>query len=88
MGLGKWFGERWVDLSRPKEGGGFEACGRSEAERRAYPKCVPASRAARMTAKQIQSAIRRKRKALSGESLSKPTAVSTLVKLRRAKGGK
>lgn len=27
-GLDKWFKEKWVDISRPKKGGGFEPCGR------------------------------------------------------------
>ena len=31
-GLTKWFGEKWVDLSRPKAGGGYEDCGRDEAK--------------------------------------------------------
>lgn len=45
-GLGKWFGEKWVDVKTGKE------CGRSEGEkgRRAYPACRPAAAAAKMTA--------------------------------------
>ena len=26
-GLTKWFGEKWVDISRPKKGGGYAPCG-------------------------------------------------------------
>ena len=44
-GLGKWFGETWVDV---KTG---TACGRSGAEKskRGYPACRPAAAAAKMT---------------------------------------
>ena len=30
MSLTKWFKENWVDISRPKKGGGFEKCGRTK----------------------------------------------------------
>ncbi len=61
-GLTKWFKENWVDISRPKKGGGYEKCGRSKAKSGKYPKCVPAAKAARMTAAQKRSAISRKEK--------------------------
>jgi len=63
VSLTKWFGERWVDLGRPKKGGGYEDCGRADASNGAYPKCVPAARAASMTAAEVRSALRRKREA-------------------------
>lgn len=77
--LKEWFREEWVDLSRPKKGGGYEPCGRSDADKGKYPKCVPASRAARMTPEEIASAIRRKRRAESTETRQdkKPIYVST-----------
>lgn len=77
--LKEWFREEWVDLSRPKKGGGYEPCGRSDASTGKYPKCVPASRAARMTPEQIASAIRRKRRAESTQTRDgkKPIYVST-----------
>jgi len=77
--LKEWFREDWVDLSRPKKGGGYEPCGRADAGKGKYPKCVPASRAARMTPEQIASAIRRKRRAESTETRQdkKPIYVST-----------
>jgi hypothetical protein len=77
--LKEWFREEWVDLSRPKPGGGYEPCGRSDASTGKYPKCVPASRAARMTPEQIASAIRRKRRAESTQTRDgkKPIYVST-----------
>jgi hypothetical protein len=80
--LTQWFQEKWVDLSRPKEGGGFEPCGRSDAKSGKYPKCVPASKASRMTAEEISSAVQRKRKAESTQTRvdKKPINVSTKVK--------
>ena len=79
--LDRWFSERWVDISRPKKGGGFESCGRADAESGKYPKCVPAARAARMTPAQIASAVRRKRRAESTQTRQdkKPINVSTDV---------
>lgn len=77
--LKEWFKEKWVDLSRPKPGGGFEPCGRPDADKGKYPKCVPESRAARMTPEEIASAIRRKRRAESTQTREdkKPIYVST-----------
>lgn len=63
--LKEWFKEKWVDISRPKPGGGFEECGRDDANKGKYPKCVPASRAAQMSKEEIASAVRRKRTAES-----------------------
>ena len=82
-GLTKWFKENWVDISRPKKGGGYMPCGRKKASSKKYPKCVPASKAARMTEAQRKSAIRRKRKA--GNPGGKQTMVSTFAKKRRKK---
>jgi hypothetical protein len=77
--LTEWFGEKWVDISRPKKGGGFEPCGRNDAKTGKYPKCVPASKAARMTPEEIASAVRRKRTAESTQTRDgkKPINVST-----------
>lgn len=84
-GLTKWFKEGWVDLSRKKKGGGYQPCGRASARKskKGYPKCVPASKARRMTKTEIRSAIRRKRKA--GNPGGKPTYVSTFVRKRRGR---
>ena len=81
-GLSTWFKEEWVDLSRPKPGGGFEPCGRSDAKEGKYPKCVPKSKAAAMTQEQVDSAIRRKRLAESTRQREgkKPINVSTMKK--------
>lgn len=88
MSLSKWFRERWVDLSRPKPGGGYEPCGREEGgERKRYPKCVPAAKAAKLSEAERKSAIRRKRSAVAkARSLKAPTYVETFAKLARAKG--
>ena len=62
--LHNWFKkEKWVDISAPKKGGGFEKCGRKSAKKskRGYPKCVPSATAKKMTKSQIKSAVKRKR---------------------------
>lgn len=81
-GLARWFKENWVDLSRPKKGGGYEPCGRRDAQKGDYPKCVPASKAQSMSQEQIRSAISRKRKAESSTERKdkKPVMVSTIKK--------
>lgn len=82
-GMGKsltqWFKEEWVDISRPKKGGGFEPCGRDDADKGKYPKCVPASRASNMSEEEIRSAVSRKRRAETTQSRDdkKPIYVST-----------
>tara|TARA_R110002020_G_scaffold56524_1_gene156350 strand:- start:8626 stop:8910 length:285 start_codon:yes stop_codon:yes gene_type:complete len=85
-GLKRWFGENWVDISRPKKGGGFKSCGRKKAKksRKGYPKCVPAAKAARMSKSQIRSAVRRKRAKPQGVK-GKPTYVRTKARRRRKK---
>lgn len=81
-GLSKWFKDRWVDISRKKKSGGHPPCGASAGSKsrkggkRAYPKCVPASKASSMTSKQKKSAITRKRKYGSTER-GKAKMVST-----------
>ena len=88
--LRNWVKQKWVDISRKKKGGGHPACGASAGKgsrkggKRAYPKCVPASKAARMTKGQIKSAVSRKRAKAQGVG-GKPTNVSTFKKRRRAK---
>lgn len=68
-GLTKWFGEEWVDLSRPihDEDGqlvGYEPCGRRASDDpAAYPKCRPLKEAMRMSPDEVKDAIRRKRMA-------------------------
>ena len=85
-GLTKWFREKWVDISRPKKGGGYHKCGRKKAKSGKYPKCVTAAKAARMTKAQKATAIRRKRKAVNPGG--KPSNVSTFVKRKKRSGSK
>ena len=69
-GLTKWFKkEKWVDISAPKKGGGYEKCGRSKAKgsKRGYPKCVPSAKAKSMTKSQIRYAEQRKRANTKGK---------------------
>ena len=85
--LRDWFAEDWVDISRPKKGGGYEPCGRrtdgmSESDyRKKYPKCVPASRAASMSDAQKRTAISNKRE----EGLPKGGAPQNVATMRKAK---
>jgi len=55
-GLGKWFGEKWVDI---KTG---EACGRSGSEKttRGYPACRPAAAAKKMSSGEKKSMVQQK----------------------------
>jgi hypothetical protein len=84
-GLSKWFRDRWVDLSRKKKSGGHPPCGASAGKKsrrggkRAYPKCVPAAKAASMTKKQKRSAVARKRK-YGATARGKAKMVSTFTK--------
>jgi hypothetical protein len=84
-GLTGWFKERWVDISRKKKGGGHPDCGASagtksrKGGKRAYPKCVPASKADSMSSKQKKSAVTRKRKKGS-TGRGKAKMVSTYTK--------
>ena len=51
MSLTKWFNEKWVDISTKKDGK-HPACGRKMGDGRSYPKCVPSSKANRMSIKE------------------------------------
>jgi|APGre2960657404_1045060.scaffolds.fasta_scaffold73888_3 hypothetical protein len=75
-GLGKWFGEEWVDISRTKKDGTHPPCGRDEADTssRGYPKCRPKAEAARMSPNKKRLAVRRKRRQPQGVG-GKPTIV-------------
>jgi hypothetical protein len=83
-GLTKWFGEKWVDIGRPKKKGKYQPCGRKKAstKRKGYPKCVPAAKAAKMSKAQKQSAVRRKRAKAQGVG-GKPTRVRTYVRKKK-----
>ena len=80
----KWFKKEWVDIGRKKKSGGYAPCGRKKAstKRKGYPKCVPKSKAASMTASQKRSAVKRKRAKAQGVG-GKPTNVRTYAKKKR-----
>ena len=78
-GLTKWFKkEKWVDISAPKKGGGYEKCGRSKAKgsKRGYPNCLRSAKAKTMTKSQIRSAVKLKRANPKGK-------VKTIIKKRK-----
>ena len=88
-GLRKWFKQKWVNIAKKKKGGGHPECG-TGGSKRGYAKCVPASKARRMSKKQKKSAVSRKRAAqrkagrpgkdTGGGSGKKPIMVSTKPK--------
>lgn len=88
MSLKDWFGKGpkgdWVDIGAPKKDGKFQPCGRKSAKKskRKYPKCVPRSKAKRMTAAQIKSAVTRKRAKKQGVG-GKPTYVKTIIRKKK-----
>lgn len=55
-GLGKWFGEKWVDVKTGKP------CGRSgsEKDKREYPACRPQAAASKMTAAEKKTMVSKK----------------------------
>lgn len=79
-GLDQWFKEKWVDVSKKGDHeAGHAECGRDKADKKGYPKCVPASKARSMSKKEKRSAVQRKRKALSKKKglPKKPVMVKT-----------
>ena len=64
-GLGKWFGEKWVDVKTGKP------CGRKAGEKRGYPACRPKKVAGRVTKKEAQKKTGPKRVSWSGTASGK-----------------
>ena len=60
--LRKWFSDKWGNIGKKDKSGKHPACGTS-GDKRAYAKCVPASKARSMSKKDKESATRRKRAA-------------------------
>ena len=60
--LRDWFKQKWVNIGKKKKGGGYADCGTS-GDKKGYAKCVPAKKAASMSKKEKESAVRRKRSA-------------------------
>ena len=48
--LGRWFKEKWVDVSK-KVKGKHPPCGRKDADGKAYPKCRPSKKVSKETPK-------------------------------------
>lgn len=67
-GLRKWFKQNWRDISRkvdgkhPECGASAGKQGREKDPQRAYPKCVPARKAGKMSQAEKKSAVARKRR--------------------------
>tara|TARA_R110002012_G_scaffold16229_1_gene62947 strand:- start:697 stop:939 length:243 start_codon:yes stop_codon:yes gene_type:complete len=60
-GLREWVDEKWVDIANKRKDGSFPPCGRSKGEKRGkYPKCVPLSKARKMSPSQRLAAVKRK----------------------------
>lgn len=87
-GLKKWFKQNWVNIGARKKNGKYPPCGRPKAKksRKKYPKCVPAAKAARMSASQRRSAVKRKRSKRQGVG-GKPTMVRTVARRGRKRRG-
>ena len=83
-GLGKWFDEKWVDISRKDKSGKHPECGdsaekRKDNQKKAYPKCRPAKEATKMSKELKQKATQQKRRAEKKEKHHKgrkPVTVS------------
>ena len=81
--LGKWFKEKWVDISRKDKSGKHPKCGASAGSKsrkggqRAYPKCRKASVAAGMSKKDKKNAVARKRKNYGSKGSPKKKPVMT-----------
>ena len=79
--LGKWFREKWVDISRKNKDGSHPPCGASAGKKsrkggqRAYPKCRKKSVAASMSKKDKKNAVARKRKHYGSKGRPKKKAI-------------
>lgn len=88
-GLGRWFKEKWVDISRKKDGK-HPPCGRSEASDSSYPKCRPSKKVSNktpkttksMTTKDKKRAVRIKRRAESPVSTTGSGRSPVMTKLK------
>jgi len=71
--LGRWFKEKWVDVSR-KIDGKHPPCGRSDANgekgRKGYPKCRPSKKVSKDTPKVASSYNKKEKKAMTSQKRS------------------
>ena len=93
--LRNWFKSDWVNIAKKNPDGSHPPCGTS-GDKRGYAKCVPKAVANRMTDKEKESAVRRKREAQnkaerggkdSAGQGKKPISVSTYTKRSGKKSG-
>jgi hypothetical protein len=62
--LGRWFKEKWVDVSK-KVDGKHPPCGRKDADGKAYPKCRPSKKVSSETPKVASSYDKDEKKAMT-----------------------
>jgi hypothetical protein len=62
--LGRWFKEKWVDVSK-KVDGKHPPCGRKDADGKAYPKCRPSKKVSKDTPKIASSYDKDEKKAMT-----------------------
>jgi hypothetical protein len=62
--LGKWFKEKWVDVSK-KVDGKHPPCGRKDANGKAYPKCRPSKKVSKETPKLASSYSKDEKKSMT-----------------------
>ena len=85
-GLQDWFkNEKWVDLRRPKKGGGYEACGRGNTSKGKKPVCTPANKAKNLDKKERSQRLREKAKK---EKEPNPDKKPNVTKYSPGAGGK
>ena len=70
-GLKRWFKEKWVDVSRKDKSGKHPECGRSDADKGAYPKCRPSKKVSKKTPKVASSYSKKEKKSMTKQKRSK-----------------
>jgi hypothetical protein len=85
-GLKDWVeNEKWVDVRRPKKGGGYEPCGRNDTTKGKKPVCVPSNKAKSLDKKEIKN---RKRQKARKEREPNPGKKPNTTKYTEQAGGK
>jgi hypothetical protein len=85
-GLKDWVeNEKWVDIRRPKKGGGYEPCGRNDTTKGKKPVCVPSNKAKSLDKKEIKN---RKRQKARKEREPNPGKKPNTTKYTEQAGGK
>ncbi|MFW6219802.1 MAG: hypothetical protein ACOC33_03100 [bacterium] len=80
-GLGKWFKQSWVDVTKKKKDGSHPTCGASASKGKRkdnhfsnYPVCRPEDEAEKMTKKEKENLKKRKQKAVKKDNNKKSPA--------------